>query len=60
MNKLTKKIKESKEKQMKFIELDDTINDMSTTIIKIDNNYVDKQKEPAQPLKAVAQNFNIY
>lgn len=28
---------------MKFIELDETINDLSTTIIKIDNNFVEKK-----------------
>jgi hypothetical protein len=44
---------------MKFIELDETINDMSTTIIKLDNNYVDKKEAPP-PLKVVNQNFDIY
>lgn len=42
---------------MKYIELDETINDMSTTI-KMDNNYVEK-KEPPQ-VKVVKQNFDIY
>lgn len=61
MNKLTKKIKDSKEKQLKFIELDDTINDMSTTLIKIDNNLEDKKrKETPPPLKVINNNFDVY
>jgi hypothetical protein len=61
LNKLTRKIKDSKEKQMKFIELDDTLNDMSTTLIKLDNNLDDqRRKEPPQPLKAISDNFDIY
>jgi ribosomal protein L3 len=33
---------------LKFIELDDTLNDISTTIIKHDNNVVDQKKGRAQ------------
>ena len=52
LNKYIRKVKESKEKQLKFIELDETINDMSTTIIKYDNNLIDMQKpKPAEQPK---------
>lgn len=42
---------------MKYIELDDTINDISTTI-KMDNNYVEK-KEPKE-VKVANPSFDIY
>lgn len=44
MSKYIRKAKESKEKQLKFIELDDTLGDLETTLVKHDNNILDSQK----------------
>jgi hypothetical protein len=58
--KLGRKIKDGKEKQMKFIELDETLNELSTTL-KIDNNLEDKKKllNP-QPLKVISNNLEVF
>jgi hypothetical protein len=48
INKYTKKIKESKEKHSKFVELDDTANDV--TYIKLDNYLGDPKRKVKQTL----------
>lgn len=60
LTKLSRKIKDGKEKQMKFIELDETLNELSTTL-KIDNNLEDKKKflNP-QPLKVISNNLEVF
>jgi len=56
--KWTKKVMESKEKHLKFVELDETIGDISTTIIKVDPCYI-RPKAKAEPLKVLNQNIGF-
>lgn len=56
LEKYYSKIKENKEKHIKFIELDQTINDLSTTLIRHDLNVM---KKP-EPVKKSVLSFDIY
>jgi hypothetical protein len=55
--KWTKKVMESKEKHLKFVELDETIGDISTTIIKVDPSF-SRPKGRAEPLRVLNQNID--
>jgi len=43
---------------LKFVELDETLNDMSLTMIKYDNNFIDPQRsKPVEPQRKTIPNF---
>jgi hypothetical protein len=45
---------------MKAGDLDETLNDLSTTLVKYDNNMMDIQRIPQDNLKALPSARNLY